>query len=137
MLIYPYRAISDGMTGFGFTGISYDQRNPEYRQSGMHDFMTTQGLIAAFAAASLIVQGGLAWWAPPCSNWVFMARGSTTRSEAEPMGGRLRCHPNVVYNNRLVSRMCAILDFLWKRGVYYIIEQPMTSLMFLHKRLKK
>ena len=43
----------------------------------------------------------------------------------------------VAMNNRLVSRICLIMDYLNKKGCYYILEQPTDSCMELHPRLKK
>ena len=92
-------------------------------------------VVTAVAMVSTIKREGLAWWAPPCSSWVWMSRHSTSRTAVAPLGTRLRNHPSVVANNRLVSRLCILLDMCWKRGVYYIIEQPATSLMWQHPRL--
>ena len=76
------------------------------------------------------------WLAPPCSSWVFLSRHTTRRSKNMPLGRSPR-PSRVVANNRLVSRMCHLLEFFFGRGIYYIIEQPRSSLMFEHPRLKK
>jgi len=61
--------------------------------------------------------------------------GSTGRNK-NPMGDPEK-YAKVRLNNRLVSRLCNILWLAFKRGVYWTIEQPASSVMFQHKRLKK
>ena len=46
-------------------------------------------------------------------------------------------HANVKAMNRLVSRVCHLVFLCYVRGVGVILEQPQSSLMFEHPRLKK
>ena len=43
----------------------------------------------------------------------------------------------VLGQNRLVSRLCHCLHLCWTRGVYWVVEQPRSSVLFEHPRFKK
>ena len=125
------RSISDGIAGFGYEGRSFD-----IRYDINYNFLYKMGIITALSLALRLRKDGLAWLAPPCSSWVSISRGSTHRSASEPLGKRPRS-VKVIQNNRLVSRMSLLLDYIFRHGIFYIIEQPRTSIMWKHPRLKK
>ena len=76
----------------------------------------------------------MAWFAPPCSTWVWMSRSSTGRAvtvTGDPG------NENVQAQNILVRRLVHILTLLIKRGVYFVIEQPKSSVMFKHPAVQR
>ena len=74
--------------------------------------------------------GGGKLSAPVCSTWVFMSRGSTGRSKNLPLGDRTRsCVRNA---NIMVARVVLIIWLCSALGIYFILEQPMHSLMEMH-----
>ena len=56
---------------------------------GVHDLLSTRGLIAAVQLVRRLVPGGLVVLAPPCSSWVFMNRATSGRSSQGILGARL------------------------------------------------
>lgn len=133
------------------------------------------GFLAAFAACRRLVKGGVVWCGTPCSQWVWLSRGSTGRCRIRPRGDkRVR---SVRSTNRLVRRLCFLWlgynhpivfsftsnswydllpnvnwhksgecfgdSYLWlrleycrKKGIFWIIEQPASSLLPLYKPLE-
>ena len=122
--------IAHGMNVLGDQGASYD-----FRYGAGCDFMSGAGYICALVLALRIRRGGVAWLAPPCSSFVSVCKGTTKRSKQQPLGNK--SNSKVHKNNRLVSRLCLILELLWRRGVKYVVEQPTGSVMLLHPRLRR
>jgi len=122
-------AVSQGMRLVGFSGVTFD-----LRISRLHDLLTPVGLLATLTACMKLRRRALAWFAPPCSTWVWMSRSSTGRAvtvTGDP------ANENVQAQNILVRRLVHILTLLIKRGVYFIIEQPKSSVMFNHPAVKR
>ena len=101
-----------------------------------NDFMNPVGFVTAQYDCMRVKRGGMTWWAPPCSLWVGICKHSTKRSPICPLGARPRTK-KVIRHNRLVSRMCVMLEYCFERGIYFIIEQPRSSLMLKHPRLRR
>lgn len=62
------------------------------------------GLLIALQAIRRVIKGGAVWLAAPCSQWVWLSRGSTYRCRLR-VGGDKRL-PKVKLANRLVRRLC-------------------------------
>ena len=114
---------SCGMRSLSYEGVSIDAR-----RNYAHDFLTPAGFMATLSAVLRIRPGGVFWAGPPCSTWVFMSRHSTGRDK--DVRGNWESSPYVASQNALVSRLLVILRLCMARGVYYIIEQPRSSIMF-------
>ncbi|CAJ1401114.1 unnamed protein product [Effrenium voratum] len=72
---------------------------------------------------------------PPCSSWVYLSRSSTGRCCLRPKGSNK--NKKVRAQNRLVRRLCYALEFAFRRGLFYAVEQPASSLMPEYKPFKK
>ncbi len=115
-------AVSRALANLGFQGRCMDR---DYHEG--HDIMKPMGLLLVLSTALELMPGGVFWCAPPCSTWVFMSRATTGRHiliEGDTL------YPGVVMSNALVERLVLLLEILSLRGVYWIIEQPMSSLMW-------
>lgn len=77
--------------------------------------------------------GGLAWFALPCSNWVFLSRSFSCRSRQQPLGDETK--DLVRLQNILVSRIVKMLYYCVANNIYWVIEQPVSSCMLWHPRL--
>ena len=122
-------SISKGMRLYGYSGLSFD-----LRRCVDHNFLIPCGFLAALSACMRVRRGGLVWWAPPCSSWVFMSRSSTGRAvsvEGNPFNEAVQAQ------NILVRRLVHLLTLLIKRGVYFIVEQPRSSIMWKHPVFKR
>ena len=124
------RAIDKGMKLHGYKGKAVDSTyGPE------HDFMKPLGFFLTLIAVLGIHVGGVFWGAPVCSSWVYMSRSSTGRRSDNVLGDE--DNRKVAYANAMVSRLCFLLVLCIKRGVWWIIEQPLTSLMFEHPLFRR
>ena len=126
------QSITKGLRLVGYKGDPVD-----VRLNSSHDLLTPCGFLVAITMIYSVCRGGLVWIAPPCSTWVWMSRSSTGRSDKShgPLGDP--DNENVQRQNVLVARMCYLLALCWARGVYFIIEQPSSSVMMKHPRLVK
>lgn len=92
------------------------------------DILSTVGFAEAIRAAMSIVPGGTAWFGVPCSTFVWMSRGHTKRTQADPLGDRSRA--DVRQANLIADRVAFILQVLAMRAVHFIVEQPSGSLLW-------
>jgi hypothetical protein len=123
------RSVTLGLRLIGYVGTPVDVRLNEG-----HDFMTPLGFLLAVAMIWSVAPGGLVWFAPPCSTWVWMSRHSTGRDKE--VKGKTS-NPNIQRQNCLVSRLCYLIVLCWHRSVTFVIEQPASTIMFKYPRLKK
>ena len=84
-----------------------------------------------------VAKGGVVWFAPPCSTWVWMSRASTKRSEQHMGPAGDESNPNVYRQNCLVGRICYLIALCFHLGINFVIEQPHSSVMFKYARMKK
>ena len=124
------QAVTDGLRLLGFKGDPVD-----VRINSFHNLLTPTGFFIALTIIMRVRKGGVCWFAPPCSSWVWMSRASTGRAESRPLGNDDRA--NVRIQNILVSRVTYLLHLCWARGAHFLIEQPASSVMFLHPVLNK
>ena len=40
-------------------------------------------------------------------------------------------------NNKLVARLCLLIEYMNTRGIYWTLEQPASSLMFKHPLMER
>jgi hypothetical protein len=124
------RSVSWGMDLLGYEGRSFDTRiDPS------HNFLSPIGFLLICMSIMAVHRGGVLWGAPPCSTWVWMSRHSTGRSEATILGNPASDY--VRSQNALVTRLVHVLALCNERGVFWIVEQPQSSLMFLHPHMKR
>ena len=99
------------------------------------NLLTNAGMAAAIMLALSIVVGGTAWFGVPCSTFVFMSRGHTKRTRSEPRGNEKR--KDVRQANLIVERVSFLVKILAKRRVYWIMEQPLNSLLWYMPAIKQ
>ena len=116
------RQNAEAMQKASFIGVPVDVR----RGAGM-DLNSPAGMALAVLLLLSIVQGGLIGGGSPCSSFVWISRGSTGRSKAEPEGDRSR-RP-VALANKLSQFVCILVRIAILRRVRFFIEQPASSLM--------
>ena len=92
------------------------------------DLLSVQGFANAILLALSLCVGGVAWFGVPCSTFVHIAMGHTKRSWRRPLGNERR--EDVRMANKIVDRLVFILEILVLRSVYFLIEQPLTSVLW-------
>ena len=122
-------AVSNGMRMLGFHGWTLD-----LRISLDHDLLSPAGFVTVLACIARLRPGAVFWAAPPCSTWVFMSRHSTGRDR--DLSGN-PASPYVQAQNALVCRLLVVLRFCMARGVYWIVEQPHSTVMFEYPPFKR
>ena len=108
--------------------VKYDRR--------WHNFTGKEGVITSFSVMRRLRKRGGNHWGTVCSSWIFLNKATSRRYPACPLG----VHPRpdyVVDANKMVSLMA--IFWLWSiaRGCITILEQPSTSLMRFHPRVKQ
>ncbi len=121
-------AVHRALAGLGYTGRALDR---EYCAG--HDVLKPVGFLCLMSTCLELKPGGVLWAAPPCSTWVWLSRHSTGR-DVQVEGDTTR--EAVVSQNALVERLVLRLEILTLRGVYWIIEQPATSVMYQYPALR-
>ena len=117
-------SMTRGMRQLGFIGAAMDLRvNPN------HDLMTQAGFLVTLKLLSRIRPGGLFWAAPPCSSWVFLNMGTSGR-RAYREAGAWETNAKIKCQNALAARVAALCFLASTRGVWWLVEQPSSSLMF-------
>jgi hypothetical protein len=104
-------------------------------QSDLYNFLTARGFILATNFAARLGLGAQHLTAPVCSTWVWLSRGSTGRSELNPLGNTRLC--SVSEANIMVSRVCLIIMICLAKGVFFVCEQPRGSLLQLHPKFQR
>ena len=117
----------------GFAGLSFEINDDNIRQ----DALSPEGLITQFVYALRMEDHyrSLAHWGTVCSSWIWMSRSSTGRAVWQPLGDSWSASARA--GNVMVSRMALVLYLLVAKQVMWIVEQPSSSLMFLHPRLSQ
>lgn len=103
-------------------------------RSPSHNLATTVGFLLVLQSILELRVGGVLWGALPCSSWVYVSRGTSKRSKESPMGDVSQ--RSVREANLLTSRFVLLLLVAVARGAQWCVEQPQSSLLFLHNRFK-
>ncbi|CAL1174247.1 unnamed protein product [Cladocopium goreaui] len=99
------------------------------------DLLTTFGFILAVNYVRHVVRAGVAWFAIPCSSWVFMSQGSTKRHVLRPKGStKMR---STSEGSRLARRLMYLMELCYRKGIFYVVEQPISSLLFQYGPMRK
>ena len=74
------------------------------RYSRYHDLLSAIGWLSALQALRRLIPSAIVWLGVPCSQFVWISRGSTGRSRLRPRGSKKL--KSVRRTNRLVRRVC-------------------------------
>ena len=99
------------------------------------NLLSDNGMARAIMLSLSIMVGGTAWFGVPCSTFVFMSRGHTHRSREQPLGDT-PCR-DVKSANVIVGRVMFLVRVLAMRKVYWILEQPLNSLLWAMPELRQ
>ena len=90
-----------------------------------------RGFLVALQYTMRIMKGGLLFAGLPCSSHVWISRGTSKRSRADPRGDLTVDMTR--FGNMFASRFGLICLICIVRSVFWACEQPNTSLaMYLH-----
>ena len=97
------------------------------------DILSAEGLLLALELLLSCKPGGIAHWATVCSSWVTINRGTSQRSPDNVLGNER--YEYIRLANIMVSRTALAILFGLCFGVHFVLEQPLSSLMFSHPRV--
>lgn len=119
-------AVTAGELEAGRRAISFDIVHDNVRQN----ILTDSGFANALYWCCNLAPGGGKVTAPVCATWVWLSRGSTLRSKTCPLG---RCDSEVVQEaNIMFGRLMILLMICSAKKVWWILEQPHSSIMHYH-----
>ena len=99
-----------------------------------NDVNSLVGFLTAVQLCRRLKKGALAHFATVCSTWVWISRSSTKRSVTCPLSEKpTEC---VKQANKMVGRCTLLMILVMALEGIWILEQPSSSLMCLHPRLK-
>ncbi len=115
-------AVHRSLQALGYRGAAMD-----LTYSALHDLLTPVGFLAACRICLAIKAGGVAWFAPPCSSWVWLTRHSSGRGFV--VEGDIT-QATIYRQNAVAHRVAFLCDLLSSRGAQWIIEQPGRSVLW-------
>ena len=124
--------IRDAMIRRGHNACGYDIGD----HSTYENLNGAHGLLCAIQLMRLLRTHGGLHWATVCSSWVWICRKTSKRSLAFPLGIPPQCK-SVLAGNMMVSNMAVLTLWALSKKCSWVLEQPATSLMFQHPRLKQ
>ncbi|CAJ1335972.1 unnamed protein product, partial [Effrenium voratum] len=89
-----------------------------------HNIMSSHGFANMVWQVCRLRPGSGKFTAPVCSTWVFLSRSSTGRSAARPLGWTSR--------ECVAGRVLVLLLIAHSIQVWWVLEQPLSSVMHLH-----
>lgn len=131
-LVEYFAGVASICFGFGCFQMQTAKYDKNYDEA--MDLNTTIGMATALKFLCGLHKLGLVWAAPPCSSWVFLSVGTTCRSKSNPMGKT--SNEKVHWNNILVHKLACLLEIATAFGCYFIVEQPTSSTLWQHPRVK-
>ena len=118
-------SIAKRWTDNGYASMSFDRIDGNRFQ----DLSQSDGFLTSLWMTMCMAIGGLCHWGTVCSSWVFMSRATSGRTGGHPWGLALDYGSTSRPGNIMVSRMILLLPLLEVRQVWWILEQPITSMM--------
>lgn len=98
-------------------------------QLGMHfDILGESGFFCTLQLLLRVQDGGLLFGGPPCSMFVWISSSVHQRSPQRPRGDESNF--KVRMSNTIVANMAVLLRVATSRKVWWVVEQPASSLMF-------
>ena len=114
----------------GFRALGYEVLDDAVLQNAC----TLQGLITMVLYCMRLGRNGVSHWGTVCSSWIFLSRNSTGRKKSD-IRGYISCLA-VRQGNTQVARMALALLLLQVRGAGWVLEQPSSSIMYLHDAMQ-
>ena len=99
------------------------------------DILSGIGFLSILQGLRSLCVSGLAWLGVPCSSWIFLSRGSTKRNRLN-VGGK-RALKSVRAANKIARRVAYLIHFIEKKDAYWVIENPISSLLFMYRPIRR
>ena len=116
---------------YGLNAEGFDHRN-----SLGQDICTLHGFLLLCLLVLSVAEGGLVWFAPPCSSWAFLSHSSHKRLSLNNFHGNLESNA-VLQANHLACWVSAFIRLAISRGLEVVVEQPTDSCLFKFPAMAK
>ena len=93
------------------------------------DILNLWGIHHTLMLVCRLERGATLWMGPPCCSWIWLTRSKSKRTRRNPEGLGWR-DSWVHYHNRIAACVAAIAEQASRLGVYWVIEQPASSVLF-------
>jgi hypothetical protein len=122
------KSVTNAMLSAGRVAVPFEMCDDVIVQNILHCI----GFVYCMTLALKVRIGGGTNTAPVCSTWTWMNRFTSQRSTFRPLGA---VHLKSVSSaNEMVSRVLMTLWILSAKRVFWVLEQPVNSLMEFHPR---
>ena len=115
----------------------------EIMDNAKHNLLLQSGFEILVGLMLRIGKGGLLWMGTPCKSWVIMSRSYTQRSLARPEGPPphlCKTPKQAKYlqeHNTLADRTALLAQLAYALHIYYVVEQPQSSILFRYQPIAK
>ena len=123
-------AVTKGMAFFNLRAFGLEIK----KDAVFHYFCSAEGFTLAICMVERLAPGGMSFLAPVCSNWIWLVRSVSGRCSAFPLG--YEWVPDVAWSNAMVARVVLLLTMLAAKKCAWMIEQPLSSVLYLHPRFQ-
>ena len=111
--------------------LTFEKYGSDYGKADRHqDLCFSEGMIRALVWMQHMVLSALLWEGTVCSTWIVLARGSTKRTDTNPLGQEK--YPCVKHANLMVARSALLMAFAMIKMLCFCLEQPHSSLLAKH-----
>ena len=100
-----------------------------------YDILIPKGFFNALALSLLLRVGSQGTYAPVCSSWLWLNRGTSRRCSARVFGDP--SVQGVAEANLMVARVVLLLFVQQARGAWWFLEQPAESLLVAHPKFQQ
>ncbi|CAK8985281.1 unnamed protein product [Durusdinium trenchii] len=125
------------MKADGHTVASFDvlYGDPKPMKQDVMNLLTPSGFaLAALAILNCKMDGFVSFLGLLCSSYVTVNAGTHGRTPFHPLGNSH--YPSVQLSNALTSRTCLLIYLITAMGGVWILEQPRSSLVSWHPRIR-
>lgn len=117
-------SLSRALNEHGIASLGYDITNDEIYEN----CLTLEGVQFFLMMLVRVAVGGVVWLGPPCCSWIWLTRSKSKRTRSQPEGN---VHdPWVRQHNCIADFVAKVILVCHERGIYFIIEQPLSSVLF-------
>jgi hypothetical protein len=124
------RSVTTAMLNDGRVASPYDIVDDK----SFENFLKPEGFAYAVLLILSLEGGGGLWAGIVCSSWVGLNLGTSGRKLWRPLGNQH--FPSVHAGNVMAARLAMLLILCEALGVWWTVEQPCGSMLFLHPRLQ-
>lgn len=117
-------SMSKAMNDHNIPALGFEVKNdPTYQ-----DCLTMEGAQYFVMMLVRVTINGIIWLGPPCCSWIWMTRSKSKRTRQCPAGARGDAWVDM--HNKIADFVAQTIKTCHERGVFYVIEQPQSSLLF-------